>query len=445
MFVFYWLIAIMPLDEHPLWGRELFWVFTPVKVIGVLCIFVAVYRIWSHHQVPRLFYSPQAKWYVALFVVQCSSYFVQGGKVHGTAYSHVATIAALFFVVPVLVDSLAKLNRTLLAAIGALGFSSLYALRQWQNYGDVASYRASGMFNDSNEYALITGLWIPLAFLWVAGKRPLWERLFCGICLGCMVFGVAVAGSRGGFLGLVSGLGLLVMRSHKRLLYLGALAGVMIPLLFLAPNSAWRRLRNPTYGDEQATESRLVTWKAGLRMIQAHPLTGVGIDNFKPLVAHYEDPGELVIKLAHNTYIEMAAELGVGGLLAFVGTFVAVLYSLEVSRRRALRMKAFHLAATASGLQAGVVQYMIGAIFLTAWWEKMVWVLVFLSMVMYRITAVRMMRHMPSYRRANGNSEHMDDFGTEAAEEGAEVEERRPGVRYVCSGAGRLRYWGETQ
>jgi O-antigen ligase len=401
MFIFYWLIVIMPLDEHPVLGRALVGALTPVKILGIVCLILAVYRMGLTGKYATCLRNPQAPWYLTLLLFQSASYFVQGGNlVSGAmAYSHVFSIATLFLVAPALIDTQPRLYRTLLVAVGAVGLCSLYAVRQQQHYGGAAGFRPSGMFNDSNEYALIASLWMPLAFVWAFSRRPLWERCLCFGCLGAAALGTTFAASRGGLLGMAAGFLLLIFRSHSRVRNLTLVGAAAMFLLVLFPNSALRRLEHPGYADQIGEEARLITWKAGLRMIGSHPLTGIGLQNFKPFVTQYENPGESVVTLAHNTYIEIAAELGIGAVVAFVGLLVASLYSLEISRRRCQTLRATHLANIALGLQAGVVSFAVSAIFISVWWEKMAWLLVFVSIAMYNLARARSVRHARRKRR----------------------------------------------
>ena len=83
-------------------------------------------------------------------------------------------------------------------------------------------------------------------------------------------------------------------------------------------------------------------WKVGWRMVEDEPLRGIGAGNFPNTSVHYLlEPGALVRddfivdkpKVAHNTYLEVLAELGVVGLALFLGVH-PVLAGL---RRRAPR------------------------------------------------------------------------------------------------------------
>jgi O-antigen ligase len=389
MLFFYWMIGIMPLDQHPFWGREIIGSFTIIKALGLICLLIAFGRMASKGSSPPFLQTPQARWYLAFFVLQCSSYFVQFGRLESgmMAYSHVFSIAALFIAALTLVNSPARFNRTLIVAIASAGFASLYTIRQQQKYGDQYGFRPGGLLGDANEYALIVGLWMPLAFMLAVSKRPVWERALCCGCLASTLLGTTFSASRGGFFGLAAAFLFLIFRSKNRVRNLIVIAALFVPLLLYSSSSVLNRFRNPSYGDQLAEKARIVTWTAGLRMVKAHPLFGIGLHNFKPQVLRYEQPGENVVSLAHNTYIELAAELGVPAVLVFVGIFIAALFSLERVRTRAEFLQSPHLGNIAVGLQAGIVSYLISAVFVSAWWQKMLWMLIACTCLLSRFSA----------------------------------------------------------
>jgi O-antigen ligase len=387
MFFFYWLIAVMPLENHWLWGHVLFGTLTVIKVLGLLCLLIALYRVATGHVSLRRFYTGNAAWILAFAAILGFAAIRSLPQVAAQAWSHVFSVISLLITVPALVTSRKTLNRVLLIAIGAAGLASLYTLRQ-QRYYD-AGFRVGGMSGDPNYYALLVGLWMPLAFLWALSGRPRWERLFCGGCLLAMLAGCIVAASRGGSIGLATAFVYLLFRSKRRarngLIAFGLVLPCLLLMLFM-PSSPLRRFTHPNDGDQFAEQARVLAWKSGIRMLKAHPLMGVGLHNFELVILQYEDPTwlvetnirEPVVSIAHNTYVEIASEVGLPGLIAFLLMLASIFRSLERDRRQAEQAKRSHLANIASGLQAGLLCFALGAFFLSDWWEKMFWLLIFL-------------------------------------------------------------------
>jgi O-antigen ligase len=384
MTLFYWLVGVMPLDQHWLWGLELAGSFTVIKLLGLLCLLLALMRVVFGGVPFRRYYdTAQSRWFIICLMLFGLGLARTLPEMQSTAFSHMFSFLALFVTVVALVDSENRLHRTILVAIGAAAFASLYAIRQQVTSATLfEGFRAAGIFSDSNQYALVTGLWMPVALLWAFGKGPAWERLFCSGCFMVMLAGAAFAASRGGFAGLTISLIYVIARSRQSVRNLIVFGALMLPLLLTSSSSLLQRLTKPSDGDRQAQDSRLIVWRAGLRMIESQSLIGVGMHNFKSRVEEFEGPGESVRSLAHNSYLEIAAELGIPALIAFAALLWTTFRALERVRRRNQAL----LSSAALGLQAGLLSYLVSSFFLSAWFEKMFWLLMFLAICACRLS-----------------------------------------------------------
>lgn len=387
MIFFYWLISVLPLEEHWFWRYQLVGTFTVIKLLGFICLLAALARIVVSRTNPHLLRSAPARWYWALVAVQCGSYFVHLNTtpVDLSNYWHIVSICSLLVVTLTFVDSRLRLRRTLLIGVCAAGFASLYTIRG-QQVGGGSGVRPSGIFDDANYYALVMGLWIPLAFLWASSRRPRWERVLCFGSFVSMLLGTTFAASRGGSLGLGAAFIFLIWHSRRRFRNLLLLVVLTIPLLLYAPSSPLQRFLHPGYGDQQAEEARLIAWRAAQRMIQAHPLIGIGLGNFERLMVQYRDPDTRIVSVAHNTYLESAAELGLPALVVHVLVFVAALIIAGGVRRRARARDNNELYTFALGLQAGIVSYLVSAFFVSSWWQQSAWLPVFLVIALSRVS-----------------------------------------------------------
>ena len=114
---------------------------------------------------------------------------------------------------------------------------------------------------------------------------------------------------------------------------------------------------------------------AGFHMIEAHPIAGIGLGNFKPLMPSYMylPPGTIpdVDSLAHNMFIEVAAELGLPALVIFVSIFWFTYRSLGKLRRSP--SAPILIRETASALQAGLVGFAVAGSFVSAEYQKTSW------------------------------------------------------------------------
>jgi len=187
------------------------------------------------------------------------------------------------------VDSLNRMRCVMLVAIGSVAFASLYMVREWQsNHNLHADFRPGWVVGDPNYFTISALLTLPLTFHLMLGSRRPWERAFCAACLLVTVLAVTLGASRGGFLGLVAAFIFVIWHSRACLRNLVVAGGLVLPLSLLLPISPLGRLLNPSNNDRGAADERTVVWHAGLRMMAAHPIVGVGLGNFKPLSLGYE-------------------------------------------------------------------------------------------------------------------------------------------------------------
>jgi O-antigen ligase len=375
MILYYILLLAMPLSEHPIWsalpgGGGL----TVFKYLGLACAVVAIIRIVISQRIPPLLKTSSVWWMGAYILITTISYFAHGGELTfgPTPLASIFSAFTMCFITVTLIDNKKRLNRVFLVAIGSMGLASLYVIREWQKWHSIsADFRGwGGMSGDPNYFTMGAIMWLPIAvFLARSGNR--WERIYSKVATLVILVAVVLSASRGGFIGLSVSLLYLLMRSKRRVRNAILVTVIAVPLLTLFPASPLRRLVKPSAGDTQAANIRLALWGAGLQMVQQNPLSGIGIGQFKPAVRAYL-PDPTYDFIAHNTYLEAAAELGVLGLLAFVGMLIASLLAL----RRVVNgdtSEDGYFRNTALAMQAGIIAYSVQAFFISTWTERMFW------------------------------------------------------------------------
>ena len=91
-------------------------------------------------------------------------------------------------------------------------------------------------------------------------------------------------------------------------------------MLYLAPSSSRRRLTSvPTQAAGGILHNRTQIWRAGLKVLRAHPLVGAGAGAFpeavRPRLGVPAIPGHRYV--AHNAYLSVLVECGVVGFGLF--------------------------------------------------------------------------------------------------------------------------------
>lgn len=140
-------------------------------------------------------------------------------------------------------------------------------------------------------------------------------------------------------------------------------------------------------------------WAVGLRMFSAHPLRGVGAGNFQVTSIHYlVKPGalkrdEFIIdepKVAHNIYLQEAAELGIPGFVMFMAI---VLFSVACALRAAWRFREAEdrqMELLARAVFLGVVGLMAAYFFLSEQFSKQLWLLLALGPALLAIAQAQL-------------------------------------------------------
>jgi O-antigen ligase len=177
----------------------------------------------------------------------------------------------------------------------------------------------SGLMGNPNDLAMNMVTFMPLAaIIAITRGRPV-TRLIAGAIAGLMIATVLFTKSRAGLVGLGAVIIVLVIEGRKLRPGLGvaAMVGLLAASPFM-PSWFWTRLGSITNAEQDESGSRQarkdLMWE-GWQTFVAHPLTGVGAGQFK----HYNPAGRLEPwRETHNVLLQVAAELGIFGLVAFL-------------------------------------------------------------------------------------------------------------------------------
>lgn len=227
---------------------------------------------------------------------------------------------------------------------------------------------------------------VPLAFAWgltLAGARRI-AVLALGVLL---MFAVVLTQSRGALLGVVLGLGVLALWRVPRAPILVPIgAAIVAALILLTPlrATAVSMLDDPS----STVNSRVELWERALFVMRDFPFTGIGLGTFDPnallLYPLLENtPGEPQPH-AHNIYLQMGVDYGVGGFVAFLAL---VTTTLGVGVTNARRFAGTPMAWLALGLLASFVAFLghglLDAVFLSTKVGLGIWTILALMMILY--------------------------------------------------------------
>jgi putative inorganic carbon (hco3(-)) transporter len=374
MIFFYLLVWVLPLVNHPIWGAKIGSI-TIFEYLGMVCMLFVVFRMYATKKFPRLLGSWTTRFvfllYIAAVVSTLATSSIGISLTNSTFVEYTSTIF-LFIITLALVDTIERFRWTVLCLVGSYAWASLYLIREWQVGIDLGSDGRPGwIVGDSNFFSTSAIYAIALGICFVQAKRPRWERIYCLGCILITLFGVTLCASRGAFLGLAAACLLILWRMPNRFRNFAFIMILVVPLSIFLPVSPVHRFLHPTIAETDSEEAHKEAWNAGGRMIEAHPLLGVGLGNFKPLMPEYVRPGQTVDTIAHNMFIEIAAELGIPTLFVFLGIFVASYVGLSRIRKSAKVVSVVRESAVA--LQASLIGIMVAGSFVSAEYEKTTW------------------------------------------------------------------------
>ncbi|MGD0014036.1 MAG: O-antigen ligase family protein [Bryobacteraceae bacterium] len=170
------------------------------------------------------------------------------------------------------------------------------------------------------------------AFLMFSPQRK--GRWLLAVCAVVMCLALALAMTRGPWVGAAAGLVYLLWQWNRK--WLVALPVLAVLGLLASPAAVRERVvsivRPHSYMD--SNQHRIVTWRTGLEMVKAHPWFGIGPEQVSPQFDSYV-PADVPRPLPwgwyghlHNVYLQYAAERGIPVLLVFLWLIGRVLRDL---------------------------------------------------------------------------------------------------------------------
>ncbi|NKB37611.1 MAG: hypothetical protein GKR93_10640 [Gammaproteobacteria bacterium] len=194
--------------------------------------------------------------------------------------------------------------------------------------GMIGGGKGPGSFlGDENDLALALNMALPYAWLLsqsslVSKKKTLF---YYGITL-VIILGIVATFSRGGFLGLISVIGGVIILSRNKFRNIIILS-ILIGLVSLSlPDAYVDDMQTITDTGDKTRNDRIHSWKIGWVMFLDNPVLGVGTGNYPWQVSNYElkddsiDPSSIRLhggRAAHSLYFTLIPEYGLAGTIVY--------------------------------------------------------------------------------------------------------------------------------
>lgn len=264
------------------------------------------------------------------------------------------------------------------ANIGLLGLGEASKVLAFEmETADVA--RPGGTIGHCNHLARYIGLLLPISFILTFISKSRVQRLVAGLASVAGIVALIYTLTRSSWMALGLSVALMIpyMFSH-RLLSMRSLTKIFLSFVAFAGIIAifsqviWGRLT--TY-DLGSARTRITTAKVAWKIIQDHPLIGVGINNYGSVLPEYWDAEDRFTKRAavHNTYLLYAAEIGLPGFVAYFWLLMAFF----ARTRRAMHTRSKQLTAIAVGIMGAYGGFLLAALADKSYKENFTLLLVF--------------------------------------------------------------------
>jgi len=197
-------------------------------------------------------------------------------------------------------------------------------------------------------------------------KCAFFNSKFIYLILITMLLAELLTFSRGGYIGLIAGVGVTIILlwkyiSFNKKVILGLVAGISVLFISFTNQSIINRFLSSFDFDEGSNKERIKNWDQGYEMFADNFLTGVGIGNYSIYLyptAEYRTP-----IYAHNLYLDLGAEMGIFALLVWLALIVITIWQLFETGKRS---KDVFLRALSFGSIGSLIWFSVHSFFDTA-------------------------------------------------------------------------------
>lgn len=260
---------------------------------------------------------------------------------------------------------------------------AIYGARIWasRRFGFVSwgIQGPAGFFDNSADLSTEMLMFAPIAFELAMFVKPQVKRVtHLVLMVGAVSAAMTVLGasSRGAQLALGVQAALMAIQKKLKLTVVLAIAAAVAVGYHFLP--AAEKMRFAMAGKDKTSLQRLDYWKAGVAMIEHHPIFGVGYFNFAPLYS-IMDPTRIFFgnaQLPHNIFIQVGTDAGLVGLSIFcILIYRNLKLASEISRScvSSTSMRGF-APGVARGLAIATWGFVIAGQFNTVGYYPFIWI-----------------------------------------------------------------------
>ncbi len=247
-----------------------------------------------------------------------------------------------------------------------------------------AAGRGTGIFGNTNDMALHLVTILPITVALMLGAKGGARKFIYGACAALMISAIVLSYSRGAFIGMLIVLLFIAWKlgRQRRLEIIFAVLGFAGVIVLLAPDKYGSRLLSifiPSLDAEGSADSRRGELFRSIYVALRHPLLGIGMGNYQPEMSYRG-------LVTHNSYTQVAAEMGMTALACYAMFVVTSLKKLgQIARETFETRRDSRFYYLALGLQASLIAYLISSFFLSVAYVWYVYYLVAYAVCLRRL------------------------------------------------------------
>jgi O-antigen ligase len=260
--------------------------------------------------------------------------------------------------------------------------------------------RIAGPINDPNLWGQVLVAVSVLVMFRIIHEKNALVKLACVLMLGLILYIILNTYSRGAYLVVAINMLLILLLYRKRINPIVIFAGLTIVILLwpFIPVTFRDRFtslflvteQNGVYQDTslRGRSSEMLT---GLAMFSEHPILGVGAANYNN---NYQRYAQLIgiefraeARDPHSLYIQVLAETGILGLVAFFGMVISLFNALGRAGQAIEKVQRLEeWLPWLNAIRLAILSYMLTSIFLHNAYIRYFWILVAMALAAIQIT-----------------------------------------------------------
>ena len=257
--------------------------------------------------------------------------------------------------------------------------------------------RGPGSFTrDENDLALYMSMAIPFSFyLSFQSNISIKLKLFYRISTAIIIMSIVASFSRGGFLGLISVVGIIwyIGQAKVKTVVLVILLSVPVGVIIVKslPDGYIEDMQSISDESNNTRNERLHSWNLALNMFYDSPIVGIGASNYPRVVGEYElkvgipdGRRPLIWRAAHSLYFTLIPELGLLGVIAYFLFLRSIFNNVKV----VYSDKRFHdndlIVLLAKAIFTSIIPFLVSGAFISVLFYPNIFIIAAFSIVIKR-------------------------------------------------------------